>query len=894
MPSDMSAQVYVNNDSVQVLTKRGEDKKSIAVAPGEGKIPTNIMREENMDVKAFPRHHPSGKFGLHYPRTVKLSPLMYFNQRLLNHDERFSRDAFYTFMASTYLERHSLERQIDISGFKGKSNTSGNGEMKVHLTDAFEVFKQVKGTPRYWQAAKYELVAKVKQLGPFHIFYTFSCGEMRWTECFLSLLKRKGCKTEYPDDWDGTDETILVEGMELWEYVDGMTDSRHTLFKDYIFLITRLFDARVKSFVKHILLGKGKGQIPIHHYSYRVEFQARGMPHIHGVGWIEKEWLENVYGITGDFIDEPEKALPLVDKLISCELPENNPIIKDIVNEVQRHHHTKSCQKYNGSCRYGFPKLPCPATVLAEPLSSDMDPKEKTEKMKKAKKILQDAKTLLELPDFDEKMTFDEFLECIDTNEEDYFDAIKISDRGKVLVLKRSLKERFINNYNPEMIYAWNANMDIQVAFDPYAVISYIANYMMKDENSTTPFLREVLNKSSKLDAKERLKLLKNTYLTHRQVGASEAVYKAISAMQLKDSNVKCVFVPTGFPENRSILYKRVKDESSKEADGKELQKEIIDEDEGDDDEVTEESIVGGAVKIEGKQGSFKQAPSIIDRYQVRPEILDQMCLAQFAIFYTPASTVPKKVEFENGSSKEKSNQSIFGHADKKLPRYIKLDGLGFMRLRSFPAVLRIHSSKKKEDYEKYYSELLLFCPWTSKESETEKFHRDNATDCINMYEENIAIIESNRTAIYPGEGTIDVLESDDLTIEKPLHIFDILDSQRQQENDDDMDVGVKDDPLYESFGYRGNLENQADNVQFEDFKYKKFCLPSDEEMKFFTHRLVPEQLNILRKVVKYCKDVVRSRKNFKHIVEPLRLIVHGGQGKILFQLLFLVTLKFV
>ena len=521
MPNDMAGQIVVNNEPVPIVKKKGESKKSIVVAPGEGKIPTNIMREEHMDVKAFPRHHPSGRFGLHHPRKIKLTPSMYFNQRLLNHDERFSKDTFYIFMASTFLERLAIERQIDISGFKGNPSSAGNGEMKVHLKDMCDVFKQVNGSPKYWQAAKYELVAKTKQLGAFQVFYTFSCGEMRWCECFVSLFKRKGCKIAYPDDWDGSDEKILVDGIELWVYVNEMAESRHTLFKDYTFLITRIFDARVKSFIKNILLGHGQGQVNFSHYSYRVEFQARGMPHIHGVAWIDKEWLALEYGITGNLVDQPEKALPLVDSLITCELPEHNPIVKKIVNEVQKHHHTKSCKKYNGSCRYGFPKLPCPETVLAEPFPSDMDENEKARKIKRAHDVLEKAKLLLEnLEDFDENMSYEEFLEMIGTNPQEYLDIIKISDKGKVLVLKRSLKERNINNYNREMLVAWNANMDIQVAFDPYAVISYIANYMMKDENSTTPFLRETLKRTAKLNVKEKLKALKEAFLTHRQVGA--------------------------------------------------------------------------------------------------------------------------------------------------------------------------------------------------------------------------------------------------------------------------------------------------------------------------------------------------------------------------------------
>ena len=37
------------------------------------------------------------------------------------------------------------------------------GETVVKLLDLFSVFKPIKGTPKYWQTAKYELVAKVKQ-----------------------------------------------------------------------------------------------------------------------------------------------------------------------------------------------------------------------------------------------------------------------------------------------------------------------------------------------------------------------------------------------------------------------------------------------------------------------------------------------------------------------------------------------------------------------------------------------------------------------------------------------------------------------------------------------------------------------------------------------------------
>ena len=43
----------------------------IVVAPGEGKVPTNILEEDYWDVKSFPGLHPDGRNGLHEQRDVK-------------------------------------------------------------------------------------------------------------------------------------------------------------------------------------------------------------------------------------------------------------------------------------------------------------------------------------------------------------------------------------------------------------------------------------------------------------------------------------------------------------------------------------------------------------------------------------------------------------------------------------------------------------------------------------------------------------------------------------------------------------------------------------------------------------------------------------------------------
>ena len=883
----MELEVVVNNKSVPIKISGDGSNASIKIAPGEGKIPTPIMREEHMDVRAFPRHHPTGKYGLNHPREFKLSPSQYFNQRLLNEDGRFSKDAFYVFMAASFVERHSLERQIDISGMKGKPDSIGGGEVKVHLTDMFDVFKKVKGTPKYWQTARNELVAKVKQLGPFHLFYTFSCGEMRWSEVFLTLLKKRGYDVKIPDDWDGTDSTLLVDGKSLWDFVNNvMAEKKHELFKEYTFLISLLFDARVKSFIQNILLGPGKDQlgeakIPISKFSYRVEFQARGLPHIHGVCWIQQDYL-TLKNIKADLMDNEEEAIKIADQLISCRLPTNDEKpLGQIVDEVQRHKHTKSCRKYDGNCRYGFPKLPSSKTIIAKPIEIShphlKSEKEKNDKKARVTQVLEAAKKLLSNPDFNETMTLKQFCEEINTTEEEYMELLGISERGKVLIMKRECKERFINNYNPEMLTAWNANMDIQLVVDPYAVISYIASYMNKEETQTTPFLREALHENAGKSVKEKLKALKETYLTHRQIGASEAAYKVIPSLRLKDSNISCIFVVTGFPENRSRFFRKIRD------DQEELEEETIEQEQDDSESESDDKLDQGnpppsrTCKIEGREGTYKESITVIERYITRPKQLDQMCLGQFAISYIYTSKVPKRITFdEEGCSNEWSEEEIFNHP-KKLPKYISMEksGYGKMRLRKSPAVMRIHSSKKKVGHEQHYSELLLYTAWRDEE---EELHADNEKECIQKFYDKIEEIEINKKRIYPGEETIALLEIFDLENDKPAHIFDMLDGQREQDREEDLAIGCVDDPEFESFSYTGNL-GEENKGNYETSKYRKIGMISNEELNFLTRRLVPEQLDILREVVAYCKDVLKSKINLAHVVKQLKIVVHGGAG---------------
>ena len=150
-----------------------EEQKQISFAPGEGKIPENILNSDNWDTKAFPMKHPDGKNGLHQKRSKKLSDQYYFAQRLRNKDQRFSTDPAYAFAAAAYLEKKQLQRNVNVSYQRGKEVKSPTGLSTYHLEDGFSVFDSICNTPKYWKTAKYEMLAKLDNSAHF-IFFSHS------------------------------------------------------------------------------------------------------------------------------------------------------------------------------------------------------------------------------------------------------------------------------------------------------------------------------------------------------------------------------------------------------------------------------------------------------------------------------------------------------------------------------------------------------------------------------------------------------------------------------------------------------------------------------------------------------------------------------------------------
>merc|ERR1712004_785460 len=87
---------------------------------------------------------------------------------------------------------------------------------------------------------------------------------------------------------------------------------------------------------------------------------------------------------------------------------------------------------------------------------------------------------------------------------------------------------------------------------------------------------------------RERCHQMANTFMTHRQCGESEAIYKLLASMPLSYSSVATVFVPTQ-PKGMRRQFLQRQDPDS-----------------------------GAGFSIEGREGKWTEKPDLISKYERR------------------------------------------------------------------------------------------------------------------------------------------------------------------------------------------------------------------------------------------------------------------------------------
>ena len=279
--------------------------------------------------------------------------------------------------------------------------------------------------------------------------------------------------------------------------------------------------------------------------------------------------------------EELHSVKNLIEEFTTVSLHKNT-VGKDvakIAQEVNVHHHTRTCRKYNQECRFNYPRYPSNETIICKPFDGSKDERDKhfqkyDKILNKVFDILCDNKKLSSImekynKDEETKENHPKFIkervtkicDLAEVSYEEYVYALSFSKRGYTIVQKRDIDELFVNSYNIEWIKAWNANMDLQICLDFFSVITYITDYYAKDDSGTMKIINAALSQNECKDVKEQMKMISNTFLTSRQMGEAEAVYRLIPNMTLKGSNVTCQWVSTDPVEERSKRFRKASEE---------------------------------------------------------------------------------------------------------------------------------------------------------------------------------------------------------------------------------------------------------------------------------------------------------------------------------------------
>ncbi|XP_061167749.1 uncharacterized protein LOC133176667 [Saccostrea echinata] len=490
------------------------------IAPGEGKNPVRMLQETGNEAKCFPYHFPSGKFSWNDERTTRITLSRYFNNRLMNADDRFAKDSNYIFFSQYMSELNQVIEKTQILIRKSftkignekfvTSNIVQDPEVLSKLLkndEALRFMQPIRGTPAYWSADQKDLFAMLRQLGIPTWFCSFSAAEHRWNDAVSSILRQKNDDRD-PEQMDWSEKNEVLRSNPV--------------------TVARMFEHRFHAFHRDVICSPSEPIGKVVDFFQRVEFQQRGSPHMHCLFWIENAPKVNENG--------KEAVCNFIDKYVSCALPSESedPELRSIVLAVQQHskNHSKSCRKKG----------------------TDYEAVNSRNSKSALKEILLHLWEEVQ-SELNESRSTEEIFSHLSLTQEQYEEAHNMQTKKTSVVLERNPSELWINQYNPCLLKCWDANMDIQFVLDPFSCIVYIISYISKSEREMGLLLKhtKVEAEEGNLNARDTLKKIGSAYPNHREVSAQEAVYRVCN-LKMKECSRKVVFVPVG--ENPTRLSK--------------------------------------------------------------------------------------------------------------------------------------------------------------------------------------------------------------------------------------------------------------------------------------------------------------------------------------------------
>lgn len=174
-----------------------EFNQVLSIAPGENFSPLSIFQDKNSEFLAFPTIYcgearPDNKF-----RSVPLHYSTICKWELRNVDRRCAQCVPNLFYKLKRIQIKQIQDKVMLAMRKcklqGQKYTaaqildSQTADSIVRLTEGFHVLRNLRGSPPYWEKAKRDIFAMIRQLCLPTWFCSFSAAETKWTPLLRTL-----------------------------------------------------------------------------------------------------------------------------------------------------------------------------------------------------------------------------------------------------------------------------------------------------------------------------------------------------------------------------------------------------------------------------------------------------------------------------------------------------------------------------------------------------------------------------------------------------------------------------------------------------------------------------------------------------------------------------------
>ena len=529
-------EMITGTQDTMLETDDDQNIRTLTFSPGEDQTPLSIFQDKDAEYLAFPTIYCGERRQCDSVEGSKLHYSDICKWELRAEDRRVASNAPNIFFKAKKLQIKQVADKATLTvkrvqnkdkKYTAKEMLSEDTRQNItNLDEGYKIFRTIRNSPPYLAQCKKDIMAMIRQLGLPTFFISLSAADTKWADLLIMLGK-------------------LVDKKDYTEELPLHYDTKARLISSDPVTYARYFNERVQQYFNIVLKSSHEPVGKLNDFVYRVEFQNRGLCHIHALLWIEN---------APDYAKvEAEKIEAFVDQYVSCS--EDVPHEHADYLDIQKHKHSRTCRKMGKAiCRFGYPIPPMNKTKLLEPYEGD-----NREKYEKLYTKIQD-----ELNSKNKHDSLDECLTKLEMTEEDYIKAVTTSIKRPKVFLKRKLSEIRINPYMKNLLGAWKANHDIQFVVDPYACAVYITDYISKSAKGMSSLMYNACKEARKgcENLRKQVQFIGNKFLNATEMCTQEAVYLVLQ-MPLVKKTRQVVFVNTCPPGVRARLLKS--DEALKE-----------------------------------------------------------------------------------------------------------------------------------------------------------------------------------------------------------------------------------------------------------------------------------------------------------------------------------------